>query len=456
VVPRARQPTASLDRGRVVEYASRLLGMPLFGALAEDELLAVMRGLQLHLVQPGDVVITEGELGQSLFVVVSGAVKVFVRNQAGRNFEVAVLSAGEFFGEISSLSGRPRTASVVASRMCELLELDRATLDTIAATHRRVCDVLEDAYISRASSPEAAAVRAVPPADMEAQQRAIEVLAAHFGENRWDPRMRLRLADLLLKSGQDRDAVPILIGLADDLAREGFPERAIAVLKKIERVQRRDIEYVSLAPLVRADAPAEAAAPRAPKEPARSKPQRTEEFFQGWLVDVVRDTVAQRQAATRTRTASHASLRSYGPGLLISPLFEDFSEDELLAFIQGLRLLTFDPGDVVVTEGEPGDSVFIVATGTVSVFVRSAEGRNVRLCSLGEGSFFGEMSTLAGEPRNATVTAAAHCELLELDRVALGEIAAVHPRVLKVLEEFSRARAADPAAAAIRQAPRQL
>jgi hypothetical protein len=226
------------------------------------------------------------------------------------------------------------------------------------------------------------------------------------------------------------------------------------VLKKIERVQRRDIEYVSLAPLMREDAPSAPAAPPAPPAaPRRTKPQRTEEFFQGWLVDVVRDTVAQRQDATRNRTASHASLRGYGPGLLISPLFEDFSEDELLAFIQGLRLLTFDPGDVVVTEGEPGDSVFIVATGTVSVFVRSAEGRNVRLCSLGEGSFFGEMSTLSGEPRNATVTAAAHCELLQLDRVALGEIAADHPRVLKVLEEFSRARAADPQAAAIRQGP---
>src|SRR6185436_14255540 len=178
---------------------------------------------------------------------------------------------------------RPRTATVIAASACELLELDRATLDTIAATHRRVCDVLEDAYIARASSPEAAAVRAVPPADMDAQQRAIEVLAAHFGENRWDPRMRLRLADLLLKAGKDQDAVPILIGLADDLAREGFPERAIAVLKKIERVQRKNIEYVSLAPLMREDAAASVPAEKAavpPPPPAGRKPQRTEEFFQ--------------------------------------------------------------------------------------------------------------------------------------------------------------------------------
>jgi cAMP-dependent protein kinase regulator len=202
-------------------------------------------------------------------------------------------------------------------------------------------------------------------------------------------------------------------------------------------------------------APAEAA-PAAPTPSSARRPQRTEEFFQGWLVDVVRDTMAQRQAAPPDPARASASLRGYGPGLLVSPLFEDFSEDELLAFIQGLRLLTFDPGDVVITEGEPGESVFIVAKGTVTVFVRSVDGHHVRLCSLGEGSFFGEMSTLSGEPRNATVTAAAHCELLELDRGALGVIAAEHARVLEVLEEFSRARAADPQATAIREAPPPL
>ena len=46
---------------------------------------------------------------------------------------------------------------------------------------------------------------------------------------------------------------------------------------------------------------------------------------------------------------------------------------------------------------------------------------------LGEGSFFGEISTLSGRPRSATITAAAACELLELDRVALDAISASSP-----------------------------
>ena len=119
--------------------------------------------------------------------------------------------------------------------------------------------------------------------------------------------------------------------------------------------------------------------------------------------------------------------------------------------IHGLRLLTFGPGDVIVTEGEPGQSVFILASGTVKVFVRSPEGHDVPVSTLGEGSFFGEMSTLSGQPRSATVTAASPCDLLELDRATLDRIAVPHPHVRAVLEDFSRRRAADPAAAAVRR-----
>jgi CRP-like cAMP-binding protein len=65
-----------------------------------------------------------------------------------------------------------------------------------------------------------------------------------------------------------------------------------------------------------------------------------------------------------------------------------------------------------------------------------------------EGDFFGEISLLTGGPRTATVTAATRCELLELDRATLDEIARAHPRVLDVLRRFSEERAAATAGAA--------
>jgi len=461
--PPAPAPAFEMDRARVLDLARRAVASRLFKDLSDEELLAIVRGMRLHTYEPGDIVVTEGEPGQSLFTLTTGHVKVFVRNPDQRNFEVATLTEGDFFGEISSLSGRPRSATVVAASACELLELDRPTLDSIARTHARVRDVLEASYIERASSPEVAAVRAVPLPDSGTRRKAIEVLESHFGESRWDPRMRLRLADVLLKAGKEQDAIPILIGLADELARAGFADKAVAILKKIEQVQRRNVEVVNLAPLLRADA-----APPAPEAPAAAsipapggRPRAvTDDRFHGWLVDLVRDSVGKLQPTTHDGGRGQAPaapvpvdapvLRAYGPGLLANPLFEDFSDEELLAFIQGLKLLTFEPGDIIISEGEPGQSVFILTTGRVKVFVRGPGHASVALALLGEGSFFGEISTLSGRPRTATITAAGACEILELDRPSLDAISESHPRVRKVLEEFSAARSTDPDAARAR------
>jgi CRP-like cAMP-binding protein len=461
VLHRPPSPEAgeSMDRARALDLARHLVASRLFKDLSDEELLAILRGLRLHTYEAGDVVVTEGEPGQSLFTLATGRVRVFVANPDGRNFEVASLGEGDFFGEISSLSGRPRSATVVAAGHSELLELDRPTLDSIARTHARVRDILESSYIERASNPEAAAVRAVQLPDSCTRRKAIDVLESHFGQSRWDPRMRLRLADVLLKAGKVQDGIPILIGLADDLAREGFADKAVAILKKIEQVQRRNVEVVNLAPLLRAEAapepesrPVPAAAPALAPGAARPRPRAvTDERFHGWLVDLVRDTVGKLQTRDAPAPAAETpALKAYGPGLLANPLFEDFTEEELLAFIHGLKLLAFDPGDVIITEGEPGQSVFILTTGQVKVFVRGPHHHNVRLGILTEGSFFGEISTLSGRPRSATITAASACEILELDRAALDAISATHPRVRSVLETFSAARSADPEAARAR------
>jgi CRP-like cAMP-binding protein len=445
----------AVDRARVLDLARRLVASRLFQDLSDEELLAILRGLKLRTYEPGDVVVTEGEIGHSLFTITSGHVKVFIANPDGRNFEVNTLSEGDFFGEISSLSGRPRSATVVAATACELLELDRPTLDGIARTHARVREVLESAYIERASSPEAAAVRAVSIPESGSRRKAIEVLEAHFGETRWDPRMRLRLADVLLKAGKHQDAIPILVGLADELAREGFADKAVAILKKIEQVQRRNVEVVNLAPLIRGRGRVTARSTVAAASAAPAAPGRravTDDKFHGWLVDLVRDTVEGPAPALAPNAADAPALKAYGPGLLANPMFEDFTEEELLAFIRGLKLLTFDPGDMIITEGEAGQSVFILATGRVKVFVRGADHGSVLLGALGEGAFFGEISTLSGRPRSATITAAAPCDILELDRAGLEALGAAHPRVRAVLKAFSEARSADPLAARARGA----
>jgi len=129
-----------------------------------------------------------------------------------------------------------------------------------------------------------------------------------------------------------------------------------------------------------------------------------------------------------------------GRQIVVSPLFKDFSLDEMVAVIQGLKLITLDPRKVILRQGDPGDSLYVLTSGRVRAFVKSAEGKQTPLADLDEGAFFGEMSVLTGKPRNATIVAVTRCELLELDRATLDSIVARHPRVWDVLQEFARQR----------------
>src|SRR6266545_4837230 len=74
--------------------------------------------------------------------------------------------------------------------------------------------------------------------------KAIEALRVQIEANRHDPRLRMQLADVLVLAGKGREAVGILTPLADEFAQEGFAAKAIAVLKKIQKVDpgHRDVD----------------------------------------------------------------------------------------------------------------------------------------------------------------------------------------------------------------------
>jgi hypothetical protein len=129
-----------------------------------------------------------------------------------------------------------------------------------------------------------------------------------------------------------------------------------------------------------------------------------------------------------------------GAQIVVSPLFRDFSVDELVAVIQGLKLLTYQPKQIILREGDRGDSLYMLTSGMVKAFRKNAQGKQVQLAELSEGAFFGEGSILTGKPRTATVVAWEPSELLELDRPTLDSITKTHPHVWDVLQEFAAKR----------------
>ena len=148
-------------------------------------------------------------------------------------------------------------------------------------------------------------------------------------------------------------------------------------------------------------------------------------------------------AAIPAAPAAPESAPRAGAQMVVSPLFRDFSVDEMVAVIQGLKLLTFERGGVILREGQPGASLYTLTSGRVRAFKRDpATGKQSPLGDLREGAFFGEMSILTGQPRWASVVALTRCELLELDRPTLDEITKTHPHVWNVLREFAEKREA--------------
>ncbi len=138
--------------------------------------------------------------------------------------------------------------------------------------------------------------------------------------------------------------------------------------------------------------------------------------------------------------SSCRSANESGADRVPTPLFDDLSDEEFAEVAASLAHREYDTGSTVVTEGEPGDSMFVVSSGEVGVYTLRS-GEEVELASLSAGDFFGEAALLSGKPRTATIRAKTDTNCLELSRSALDEVVVRCPRVEDVMKEFNLQRA---------------
>lgn len=104
------------------------------------------------------------------------------------------------------------------------------------------------------------------------------------------------------------------------------------------------------------------------------------------------------------------------------PLFEGLAPAERVALSRAAALRTYRRGERIVTQGQPGDSFFVLLKGRLSVSILSPEGREIVLSTLSAGDHFGEMALLDDAPRSATVTAVEKSELAVLTRDAFFDL----------------------------------
>lgn len=222
--------------------------------------------------------------------------------------------------------------------------------------------------------------------------RALPLLKRDLEKYPSNPRIRLQYADALAGSGSIGEAVEQYEATAKYYDDNGLTVQAIAVRKKADKAREQG--------------GGSAAKPAAMPAAGRSEPM----FEQ--------------------------------PAPVKSPLFEVLSDKEREALVREMELEQHDEGSVILSEGDPGDSMYVISSGEVKVYTRATgKSGSVYLAKLGEGDFFGEVSVLTGKPRTATITASRPTELLRLDKEKLDNALAKHPGIRKVLDAFYKQRA---------------
>jgi cAMP-dependent protein kinase regulator len=257
-------------------------------------------------------------------------------------------------------------------------------------------------------------------------------------------------------AGNRDQSIAVYSSLAEKYARDGFYAKAIALYKKVLKLdpERRDV-HAELARLIEEDS--RTAAPIEERLASRSRPVVAP--------PVAEEAVEQEPPAAEALSFPEPAEMDFDfPApppdeeqeqqrreLQASTLFSSFEEQALEEILSSTSVRSYDEGDIIVTEGEPGSSLFLIVSGEVKVFTRGETGEHLPLAELGAGDFFGEVSLITGKPRTATITAKTTVTAIELEKENVDRIAAKHPKVHTVLEDFYTRRAQETVEAVIRR-----
>lgn len=111
------------------------------------------------------------------------------------------------------------------------------------------------------------------------------------------------------------------------------------------------------------------------------------------------------------------------------PIFTDLDEASLETILSRARKLTFRKNTVLMSEGEPGESMYVIQSGTVKIFVQDQDGNELILFLEGPGSYIGEISLLDDAPRSASAMTLEKTEVLAISKSVFLECIGDNPEL---------------------------
>ncbi len=440
------------------EIASKSV-IPLFAGLVPEEFEDFTNMMAVHTLQPGQTIVKQGDSGKSVYIIASGMVRVHTTLPNGDRLDLATLGPSDFFGEMSFLAGKPRTATVETAEDAVVLEVAEDRLRDLVNRRPRVLQVLQQYSDAREkgtsekiqsaqkpsvpsdSSAELSALRIpsqnipvktitaqkeekqtpeegpsaqkIPAGNQAEKSKIVDTIQKLVGKSDWkaaiaemeklyaidqDPITRVRIGDAYQKLGQKPNAVREYLHAADLYAEKGTVVKALAQYKLALRL-----------------------------EPGNKQAQNRIEALHSNRV------IKENRPEPAVKDASKAASS-------VIPLFAGFSQEEFNAFTGVMNVHPLPSGMPMVEQNDTGKSVYLIASGSVKVFTTLLSGERVDLAVLKSGDFFGEISFLTGKPRTATVETTEDSVILEVTEDKLREIISKRPHIQDVLKKYSDMR----------------
>jgi CRP-like cAMP-binding protein len=210
--------------------------VPLFAELDDAERGELNARLRRRRYRKGEMIFLRGDLGRDLFLIESGSVKICLTTEDGKEMTLALLSPGEFFGELALLDGEPRSSDAVAMEPSTFLLLEQSDFLQFVDEHPRVAHRVMG-VLSRRLRDNNQLVQDAAFFDIAARlARVILRLADSVGEPDGDAitiGRRLTQNELAGMIGTTRESVNKWLG---EYERQGLIERRNGLI----RVLRRD------------------------------------------------------------------------------------------------------------------------------------------------------------------------------------------------------------------------
>src|SRR3970282_2081565 len=142
--------SGSRERGEAIQVTAELFRqVPLFSGLADEDLESLISVATRRKFPKDAVIFFEHDLGDALFMILSGRVKVTILSDDGREIILSVLGEKDFFGEMSLLDNEPRSATAIAMEDTEVVILHQKEFLSIVEKRPRILVLLLAVLSSR-------------------------------------------------------------------------------------------------------------------------------------------------------------------------------------------------------------------------------------------------------------------------------------------------------------------